>query len=77
LFDLKGRRTPEGKVLETTDDIFSYILSTAKLAIVPFSAFGASTQSSWFRLSLGTCRLEDIPGLIQRLRSSLSALRKD
>jgi aspartate aminotransferase len=77
LFDLKGRRTPEGKVLETTDDIFSYILSTAKLAIVPFSAFGASTQSSWFRLSLGTCRLEDIPGLIQRLRSSLSALQKD
>lgn len=77
LFDLKGLRTPDDKVIQTTEDIFSYILSSAKLAIVPFSAFGASAQSSWFRLSLGTCRSEDIPGLIQRLRESLKALKKD
>ncbi|MFM9055774.1 MAG: pyridoxal phosphate-dependent aminotransferase [Bacteroidota bacterium] len=75
LFDLKGRTTPDGKRLERTDEVTSYILANAGLAIVPFSAFGAPPQSSWYRLSLGTCKEEQIPELFDRLRQTLSQLR--
>ncbi len=73
-FDLKGSKTANGKVLRNTDDITSYILNDAKMALVPFSAFGSSPDSTWYRLSVGTCRMEDIPGMMEQLRSALSAL---
>jgi len=75
MFDLKGMTTPEGKLLQTTQEVTSYILAAAGLAIVPFSAFGASRESDWYRLSVGTCRTEGIPALFSRLREALSALR--
>lgn len=74
-FDLKGQTTPSGKVLSTTEDITAYILGEAKLAMVPFSAFGASKDSTWFRLSVGTCRKEGIGELFSRLRAALAALK--
>lgn len=74
-FDLKGKQTAEGKTIATTDDITAYILQEAKLAMVPFSAFGASRDSSWYRLSVGTCKKEGIPELFSRLRTALSALK--
>lgn len=73
-FDLKGLRTPEGKRLETTDDVTSYILNEAGFAIVPFYAFGSPRESSWYRLSIGTCRKEEIPEIIQKLRVALGKL---
>lgn len=74
-FQLHGQTTAEGKVLETTQDITKYILDEAKVAIVPFYAFGSSTDSSWYRLSVGTCRLEDVAGAIEGLRAALSKLK--
>lgn len=73
-FDLKGKVTPDGKVLETTEDITAYILDAAKLAIVPFYAFGAPRTSTWYRLSVGTCKTEDLQGIASRLRKALNAL---
>ena len=74
-FALKGKRTVEGKVLQSTRDITAYLLDQAKLAIVPFSAFGASAESDWYRLSIGTCALKDIPDMLQHLRQALSRLQ--
>jgi aspartate aminotransferase len=73
-FTLHGKTTAEGKVLATTSDVTKYILDEAKVAIVPFSAFGASADSSWYRLSVGTCKLEDVQGVISNLRGALSKL---
>lgn len=73
-FDLKGQRTVEGKLLETTDDVTSYILNEAGFAIVPFYAFGSPRESSWYRLSIGTSRKEEIPEIIQKLRDALGKL---
>ncbi|HLP56396.1 MAG TPA: aminotransferase class I/II-fold pyridoxal phosphate-dependent enzyme [Fluviicola sp.] len=73
-FSLHGKTTAEGKVLETTGDVTKYILDEAKVAIVPFSAFGASADSSWYRLSVGTCKLEDVQGVIGNLRAALGKL---
>lgn len=73
-FSLHGQKTADGKTLATTTDITKYLLDEAKLAIVPFSAFGASADSSWYRLSVGTCKVEDVSGVISNLKSALSKL---
>lgn len=73
-FELHGKRTADGKVLETTQDVTSYILDEAKLAIVPFYAFGAATSSPWYRMSVGTCSVDDIEQVISNLRNALSKL---
>ena len=72
--DLKGKKTADGAVLKDQADVTSYLLNEAGLAIVPFSAFGAAKTSPWYRLSVGTCKLEDIPEMIGKLRSAMSRL---
>jgi aspartate aminotransferase len=52
-FDLIGRKTSSGTVLSTNEDIRKYLLEAARLAIVPFQAFGSEENTGWFRLSVG------------------------
>jgi len=73
-FNLHGMKTEQGKILATTKDVTKYLLDEAKLAIVPFYAFGSSDDSSWYRLSVGTCKVEDVEGTINSLRSALKKL---
>lgn len=73
-FDLTGKTTSEGKLLATTQDVTKYILDEAKVAVVPFYAFGASVDSSWYRLSVGTCKIEDVEGVVSNLRNALQKL---
>ena len=72
--DLAGKKTADGTILESQADVTSYILDEAKLAIVPFSAFGASKSSPWYRLSVGTCRKENIAAMFQQLREAMEKL---
>ncbi len=71
---LHGQKTAEGNVLSTTKDVTSYILNEAKVAVVPFNAFGSSSDSNWYRLSVGTCKIEDAEAIIQSLEKALSKL---
>jgi aspartate aminotransferase len=73
--DLVGKTTAEGTLLATQSDVTSYILGEAKIAVVPFSAFGAGTKSSWYRLSVGTCIKEEIPEMLNKLESALCKLK--
>lgn len=73
-FHLHGQKTADGKILQTTKDVTKYILDEAKIAIVPFYAFGSSENSSWYRLSVGTCRLEDVDTIMQNLGKALRKL---
>jgi aspartate aminotransferase len=73
-FDLKGKQTRDGKVLRTQEEVTSYILNEAKIAVVPFSAFGSSKDSPWYRLSVGTCKKEEINGMLQKLETALAGL---
>jgi aspartate aminotransferase len=73
-FNLIGQKTSEGKILQTTSDITKYLLDEAKLAIVPFSAFGSSADSSWYRLSVGTCKISEIEIIINNIKNTLSKL---
>lgn len=73
-FNLIGKRTTEGNVLENTADVTQYLLDEAKLAIVPFNAFGADKDSTWYRLSVGTSVAEEIDNLFGQLKAALSKL---
>jgi aspartate aminotransferase len=75
-FNLKGKKTLEGKTLETQEEVTDYLLKKAGLAIVPFPVFGAPADSSWYRLSVGNSRLEEIPLMLSQLRSALDNLTK-
>ena len=72
--DLSGKTTGAGNLLSTQADVTSYILSEAKLAVVPFSAFGAGAKSPWYRLSVGTCIKEEIPEMLGKLEAALAKL---
>lgn len=69
-----GRSTPSGKQLATQADVTAYILDAAGLAVVPFYAFGAGKTSPWYRLSVGTCKKDEIEEMIGKLREALAQL---
>ena len=74
--DLKGWRKKNGTLITETQDITSFLLEEASLALVPFYAFGSPNDSVWYRLSVGTCTKEEIPEIITRLRSALQQLSR-
>ncbi|MEQ1676788.1 MAG: pyridoxal phosphate-dependent aminotransferase, partial [Chitinophagaceae bacterium] len=73
--DLAGKKTPEGDILNDQSDVTAYVLNHAGLAVVPFYAFGADRGSPWYRLSVGTCKKEEIEEMIGKLREALNKLR--
>lgn len=73
--DYAGKTTPDGDLLKTSADINFYLIKEAKIAMVPFSAFGTGTDVNWFRASVGGCTLTDIQEMLPRLKSALEKLK--
>jgi aspartate aminotransferase len=73
-FDLIGLKTTSGKIISNTQDITDFICDEAKLAIVPFSSFGSTESNTWYRLSVGVAKMEDVPVIIDQLRDALRKL---
>ncbi len=73
--DYAGKKTAEGKLLTNQADVTAYVLDEAKLAIVPFYCFGSNPESSWYRLSVGTCKKEEISEMLSALKTALEKLR--
>jgi aspartate aminotransferase len=73
--DLAGKKTADNKLLEDQSAVTAYLLNEAKLAVVPFYAFGASNTSPWYRLSVGTCKKEEIDEMIGALRKAVNKLK--
>ncbi len=74
-FSLHGLITENGLTLNSTKDITKYLLDEAKLAIVPFYAFGTDENSDWYRISVGTCKLAEIPAMMDNLDKALVKLK--
>ena len=74
-FDLRGRIARNGNRLESHDDVRRWLLEEAGMAVVPFDAFGSSTDEGWFRLSVGAVSVADIQGALPRLRAGLESLK--
>ena len=73
--DLSGRKTRSGQLLEDQAAVTRFILDEAKLAVVPFTAFGASKTNPWYRLSVGTCHKAEIPDMLRQLRTAMEGLQ--
>jgi aspartate aminotransferase len=72
--DLVNKKTKTGQTLKDQTGVTDFILDEAKLAVVPFYAFGASKSSNWYRLSVGTCKKEEINEMLGKLREALQSL---
>ena len=74
-FDLKDKIKVNGERLVSTPDITQFLLEEAKLAVVPFSAFGASKDSNWYRLSVGTATEQDVLNALSSLEEAIAGLK--
>jgi len=72
--NLVGKKTADGKLLDNQAAVTEYILSEAKLALVPFGYFGSDRENNWYRISVGCCKKADIEEVISNLRKALSVL---
>jgi len=73
--DYAGKTTPDGDLLKTSADINFYLIKEAKVALVPFSAFGTADDVNWFRASVGAITLQDIQNLLPRIKEALAKLK--
>ncbi len=74
-FNLAGCTTPQGNILGNARDVYKYILDEAKVAIVPFYAFGSDDDNSWYRISVGTLPVDQIENIITSIESALQKLK--
>lgn len=66
-----GKLTPQGKILETDNDVVLYLLDQAHVALVPGTAYGLSP---YFRASIATS-MQNIETGFSRIANALSALK--
>lgn len=71
----KGRLSKNG-ILFTQKEVTDYVLNTCRVGLVPFKAFGSPSESEWYRISVGTLRREDIPSIINALKSGMDGLEE-
>lgn len=69
-----GKRTAQGKVLSTNEEVRAWILAAAQIGVVPFQAFGVPEDTGWFRLSVGAASEQEIAAAMPRLEAALATL---
>lgn len=76
LIDVIGYKTKNNIAIENHADVTKFLLEEAHVALVPFSAFGSKTKKSWYRLSVGTCKREDIDVVLKNIKEAILSLKK-
>lgn len=69
--DLHSATLCDGTVLKDAEDVTLFLIREARLGLVPFYAFGAGRDHRWFRASVGTLRMEEVPVIFENLRGAL------
>ena len=72
--DAMGRTTADGQTLEDQSAVTRYLMDGAGIAMVQFSVFGTEANAPWYRLSVGQCKLEEIPEVLGSLKAALVKL---
>lgn len=72
--NLVGKKTASGMLLDKQSAVTEYLLNEAKLAIVPFCAFGTDNENNWYRISVGCCKKEEIETVLKQLKEALQML---
>lgn len=70
-FPWVNKTTKEGKTLHNQQDVTAYLLNDCEIAIVPFYAFGASQDSDWYRISVGTLDKNEIHTILSNLKKGM------
>ncbi|MEJ7556893.1 MAG: aminotransferase class I/II-fold pyridoxal phosphate-dependent enzyme [Pedobacter sp.] len=73
--DYIGKTTPDGEILTDSAAVNFYLIKEAKVALVPFSAFGNEDSMPWYRASVGACTLQDIKDMLPRIKVALDQLK--
>jgi aspartate aminotransferase len=73
-FNLIGKKTKDGQMLQTNEDVRRYLLDEAGFAIVPFQAFDLREESGWFRLSVGSVSMEELSIALPAVRFAIEEL---
>ena len=67
---MSGKKTPEGKIIESAEDFVTYLLESKGVATVQGEAFGLSPH---FRISYATSE-QALQDACQRIKEACSAL---
>ena len=62
--------------IDIPGDASVLLLNEAGIAILPFSVFGVTQHTNWYRLSVGTCRKEAIGPMLRSLKKVLEKNRR-
>jgi len=62
-----------GRGFDTNEEIRSYLLQKAGVALVPFQAFDMPENSGWFRASIGSVSPEDLAAALDRMETAIKA----
>lgn len=72
---LFGRPGIGAKRMQTNEDLRTWLLQEAGLALVPFQAFDLRDDTGWFRASVGAVSVETLIAAVGRLGAALERLR--
>ncbi|HRP91160.1 MAG TPA: pyridoxal phosphate-dependent aminotransferase [Edaphocola sp.] len=72
--DLKGKSYQE-KTFNQQEEVTQFLIDEVGLALVPFHCFGADPESPWYRVSVGTSKLEDLDIIFNKLEDIFNQLR--
>ena len=73
--DLVGKTTKDGVILKNVDSVQEFLLNEAKVAILPFSWFGATNNNNWYRISIGTCPPDAIDNILGNIKNAILSLK--
>lgn len=66
----KGKKTSEFH-LNSQEEVSKYLIDKCGIAIVPFKAFGSSSESPWYRISVGTLDEKNISDIVNSLKRGM------
>ena len=74
--DVGNMQMPNGKKIQSPNDVSVYLIDQAGFAIVPFASFGCTSIESeqWFRAAVCTIAPEEIEAALPRIKAALKAL---
>lgn len=72
--DLKGK-SYNGKLLSTQEDVTQFLMDEVGVALVPFYCFGADKESPWYRISVGTAKMEDLDAVFDKMETVFEQLK--
>jgi aspartate aminotransferase len=73
--NLLDMQRADDQPIQSVADISQWLMEEAHMALVPFSAFGADPDSTWFRLSVGTVKPGEPAIILDHLERALAALQ--